>query len=173
MIMFKGFIFKSLTNNCNNNNKFSNLVNSIYQDNIDNKDLNNCRCSKCFSVGDYEIKGYYYRNIVLCFTKVRIRITRVECQSCNRTHALFFEDFIPYFSLTTFNCLEVYLNSFCSLYYDYDLLLRLKDRFFTFINFLKSIKKSILNISECNNKTIGSFRKSYLQIHRGLISFVT
>lgn len=109
----------------------------------------------------------------MCFTKVRIRITRVECQSCNRTHALFFEDFIPYFSLTTFNCLEVYLNSFCSLYYDYDLLLRLKDRFFTFINFLKSIKKSILNISECNNKTIGSFRKSYLQIHRGLISFVT
>ncbi len=173
MISFRGFIFKGLTNNFKNNDKFSNYINSIYQSNVNNKDLNRCKCSKCNATGNFEIKGYYYRNIIICFTKVKIRITRVKCSSCNRTHSLFFEDIIPYFSLTSIESLKLYLNSFISNNHDYDALLRLKKRFSLFIKYLKSINGSIIDIQDSNDKTIKAINKSYLQIHLGSIILVT
>ncbi len=173
MITFRGFIFKDLKNNFKNNSKFSHYINSIYQSNVNDKDLNQCKCSKCNTTGNYEIKGYYYRNMTICLTKVKLRITRVKCLSCSRSHALFFEDMIPYFSLTSTECLHLYRNSFRSNAYDDDVLLRLKKRFSMFMKYLKSVAGSILDIQDSNNKTMKSISKSYLQIHLGLISLAT
>lgn len=173
MITISGFIFKGLTNTFHENTKFSNKVNSIYQQNIDNKDFNRCRCSKCNSTGDFEIKGYYYRNIVIDLNKISLRVTRIKCNSCNATHALFFEDIIPYFCLTSFDSLSLYLADFISAFYDYDLLHRLKNRFSQFIKYLNSVNESISKIHDINLKTIPSMSKSYLQIHVGFISFCT
>ena len=156
-----------------NINELSRLANAIYQSNINNIDLNRCKCPHCKATGNYEIKGYYYRNIIFRANKIELRITRVRCCSCNKTHALFFEDIIPYYPLTSIESLELYLHLFDSLIYDSEVLHRLKKRFSMFITYLKSVNGSINDIQDSNDKTMESMSKSYLQIHLGLIRLAT
>ena len=173
MIMFPFQIFNRIDKNIKDINKSSSYINSIYQLNVQNQDFNKCQCSRCKAKGNYEIKGYYYRRIVINNFDISIRITRVKCINCDATHALFFEDMIPYYSLISSECLEIYHNNFNSLFYSYDVLYRLKKSINTFIVYLKSVLGFIEDIHATNEKTITSMNKSYLQIHVGRISFAT
>ncbi len=105
-------ILKSITKKIHKTNEKSQLVNYIndlYQKTVDECDLNQCKCNKCSCVGNFCIKGYYYRTIVIDNESYKIRITRVKCKSCGRTHAIFTEDFIPYFSHTTDDMCHLFL----------------------------------------------------------------
>ena len=141
--MFPFQIFNRIDKNIKDINKLPSYINSLYQLNVQNQDFNKCQCSRCKAKGNYEIKGYYYRMIVINNFVISIRITRVKCINCNATHALFFEDMIPYYSLISYECLEIYHNHFNSLFYSYDVLYRLKKRINTFIVYLKSVLGSI------------------------------
>lgn len=52
-----------------------------------------CKCghSACLT-----IHGYYYRNVQTPEGKVMIRICRVKCSECGKTHALLLSSFVPY-----------------------------------------------------------------------------
>lgn len=168
MIIIPTSIFKSISEKKDKKLQLVNYINDLYQCNVDKYDLNQCKCNKCSCVGNFCIKGYYYRNIVINFQVIKIRITRVKCKSCGRTHAIFFEDFIPYFSHTSHSMVSLHINNFHSNMYSYDFLLRLKKRFTIFLSFLRD-KLNINNIHESNKKTITTYQKSYLQIHKGIV----
>ena len=63
--MFPFQIFNRIDKNIKDINKSSSYINSIYQLNVQNQDFNKCQCSRCKAKGNYEIKGYYYRRIVI------------------------------------------------------------------------------------------------------------
>lgn len=52
-----------------------------------------CKCghSACLT-----IHGYYYRYIQTQDGKVKIKVTRVKCSECGRTHALLISSLVPY-----------------------------------------------------------------------------
>lgn len=74
---------------------FNGFINQdIYDDIINNVNLNTVKCS-CGHYG-VELFAYYKRYIITVSGRVYIRITRVKCPFCNRSHALLTSFIIPY-----------------------------------------------------------------------------
>lgn len=145
-------------------------VQSLYCNKVDQLDLNMLRCNKCNDVGNFEIKGYYYRTIIINNISIRIRITRIRCKNCKRTHAILFLDFIPYYQLSSINSNRLILAKFINKEYDDLIIERLKKRVSLFEARLRDIAKSVYK-DEIEEITIAysQYRKqSYLQIHRGI-----
>ncbi len=169
MIYYPKFIFNRINKNITNKKELKTLINTLYQVEIDKLSFNKTICNKCLRKGDFEIKGYYYRNIIINNEKIKIRILRIRCKSCGKSHAIFTADFIPYFQLTTLCATQLYNNNFKSNLYDYDFLYRLKGRFNYFHIILKSISLTIYdNILSIIIKSISKLYNSFLQIHRGI-----
>lgn len=81
---------------CNtNNDDFSKKLNA-YNNGNTNCDI---KCPHCDS-NDLICHGYYKRDVIFiengCFYKKKIRIKRVKCKVCNKTHAILPPDIIPY-----------------------------------------------------------------------------
>lgn len=165
MIIVSCMIFKSKLDNCDDIRKLSHLLQDIYFSKVDNLNFNRIGCPCCKSTGNFRVKGYYRRYIYFKGEAIKIKILRMKCESCGHTHAILFEDFIPYFQMTSFECLRLFLNNFISIDYDDNYLKRLKARFSKFKLFISSIKCSLENIPEINLKSIQEIKKSYLQIH--------
>lgn len=172
MIIHKKFIFNSLLkqNLEKSKKEIANDVESIYNEEIMNLDFNNIKCPKCGCIGEYDVKGYYTRTIIINNYSIRIKIKRIKCNHCGKTHALLFMDFVPYFQLSSKDSETLFLNDFKSNVYSDDLLKSLRKRFESFIKritvFAISIKESIESIT---TKLITIRNNSYLQIHRGLV----
>jgi len=172
MIMQKKFLFNSLFEKNENISKeeMELLVNKLYAEATINLTFNKLICPSCNMVGDFEIKGYYERTIIVNNYSVRIKILRIRCKDCGRTHAIFFFDFIPYYQLSSQDSNALMLKSYIDYNYDYDLLKKLQKRVEIFkkriIQFSISIKEKIEDITI---KYIKARMNSYLQIHRGTI----
>lgn len=63
----------------------------------------------CGSKGNYVIHGYYYRSIKAPFFKLRLRVLRIRCQLCGKTHAVLPTDIVPYSQVTFSTQLDVVL----------------------------------------------------------------
>lgn len=74
-------------------------IKSVSQKNYDalleNLNLNKLTCS-CGNLGDFIKHGYYNRSIKSSDKPVVIRILRVICKRCGKTHAIFPESIVPY-----------------------------------------------------------------------------
>ena len=175
MIMQMNFIFNNLFKNINKYSKkeMNNIVNDIYIKETSKIDYNKTLCNKCKSIGQFEIKGYYTRTIIINNNSLRIRILRMKCTKCGKTHAVLFLDFIPYFQLSSLDSDLLIKQKFLNLLYNQELLNRLKKRVNKFIERIKLFKiiidDSIYNIS---NNYIKARNHSYLQIHRGFVMFL-
>ena len=92
MIMQKKFLFNSLFKKNENISKeeMELLVNKLYAEATINLTFNKLICPSCNMVGNFEIKGYYERTIIVNNYSVRIKILRIRCKDCGRTHAIFF-----------------------------------------------------------------------------------
>ena len=55
-----------------------------------------CPCSS----NSWDIHAYYDRNISFCGEKIKVRILRIKCRHCGKTHAVLIEDMIPYSSFS-------------------------------------------------------------------------
>ena len=112
---FEKFLIDSLISSAK---KLENKINEIYVKAINSIDFNKVVCNKCRSVGNYEIKGYYHRYIIINNYKLRINILRIKCRNCGRTHAILFLDFIPYYQLSAIDSKIIIDNDFKDEYYD-------------------------------------------------------
>jgi transposase len=93
--------------------KIKSSICETYEKSIEKLDLKRTKCPNCGAIGQFKAHGDYERHvIVLIDEKVHheiIRIKRVKCLSCCRTHALLPSFIIPYCSYTysfILKCLE-------------------------------------------------------------------
>lgn len=146
----------------------------IYDEALINVDFNNVRCNKCKRVGEYDIKGYYHRFIYYRGHFIKLRILRIECRACKRTHAVLFLDFIPWYSLSSLQAQTIFINDFKDDYLDEQFLYRLRNRYEKFKQllriFLLDVKDRIIDIAKI---TIPQISRQYLQIHKGVVILQT
>lgn len=79
--------------------KFKSFSLTNYNNLIDNLPFHSLTCT-CGSKGDLVKHGTYPRNIKLSEGKLTLKIQRVKCNSCGKTHAILPEWIIPYSSVT-------------------------------------------------------------------------
>lgn len=96
-----------------NSSYFQKIIQSFYDRSVRRLDLSSISCP-CCSSSDWTYHAYYTRALRLHFgIKVKIRITRVICKSCGKTHAILIGDIIPFSSYLYSFILEL-INSFNS-----------------------------------------------------------
>lgn len=68
-----------------------------YDDIVNNIDYKSIVCPYCMNVG-FRRTGFYYRYLETADTHsiFRLKVLRVRCEACNRTHAVFVLYIIPY-----------------------------------------------------------------------------
>ena len=86
--MQKIFLFNNFPKNLIKKSQIERLVNEIYTIALENIALDKAKCNICNSIGDFEIKGYYIRSIIINYTKVKVRILRVRCKNCYATSGM-------------------------------------------------------------------------------------
>lgn len=62
-------------------------------------------CKKCGYMGKLHRHGYYYRNVITVFGTYRIKVLRVKCPCCKKTHSLLPHFLIPYFQYSFYSIL--------------------------------------------------------------------
>lgn len=92
-----------------NNTNFNIFNQRQYEKLISSQEYMNISCS-CGSKGNYVVHAYYYRCIKAPFFKLRLRILRVRCLICGKTHAVLPIGIVPYSQvplLTQLNIIKV------------------------------------------------------------------
>lgn len=74
---------------------FNNFSQKYYDSIVDTLDLHRLECP-CGHSGCLTIHGYYRRSMITDEGKVILRILRVFCSECGKTHALLLSSFVPY-----------------------------------------------------------------------------
>lgn len=74
------------------------ITQKSYDDIINNLDLNRLRCPNCNGF-NMLIHGYYFRSVKTCVGKIALKVLRVICPYCHKTHALLLSTIIPYQSI--------------------------------------------------------------------------
>lgn len=102
--------------NLSDNNSFKSLK-TLFQNHYNaivlSFNYSHITCDQC-NCNDWSFHAYYFRYINFHGFKFKIRICRIICKSCHKTHAIFIAGIIPFIS---FNYLE--LKSALSGSYDY------------------------------------------------------
>lgn len=78
---------------------FNNFSQEFYDSVINALDLHQLECS-CKRRGCLSIHGYYQRSVITDEGKVELRILRVRCSECGKTHALLLLSLVPYSQVT-------------------------------------------------------------------------
>lgn len=163
------YINRSLFNNLKEIS--NNIVKKIYTESIQNINLNMLRCCQK-NGGSFVVHGYYSRRLKIKEQTFDISIMRIKCEYCDKTHAIFFNDFIPYSMFNTYEGKKILMN-------DID-----DDFSYEVIEKIKRIKKQILtklvvvglriddDVSILLESSIHSFCGHFLQIHRGKIASI-
>lgn len=165
---FKDFLIDSLILSVK---KLEKKINEIYAEAINSIDFNNVECHKCKVTGDYEVKGYYERYIIINTYKLKIKILRIKCKNCGRTHAILFLDFIPYYQLSSLDSEEIIGNNFEDDIYNEEIINSLKKRVRKFNDRIRPYGLSVFNetILSIIKMIVFKCYNSYLQIHRGIV----
>ena len=72
------------------------LFSQDYYDSVINSlDLSRLACS-CKAVGCFRIHGYYSRKVRTAYDLCHLRVCRVRCMSCGRTHAILLSSMVPH-----------------------------------------------------------------------------
>lgn len=74
---------------------FNNFSQDYYNSVIDNLQFHQLKCT-CNQSGCLFIHAYYNRGVYTPYGIVYIRICRVRCEACGRTHALLLSSLVPY-----------------------------------------------------------------------------
>ena len=83
-----------LVQNCN-------LISQSFYDSVINRiQFHQLTCT-CGHSACMTIHGYYYRSIKLPTGTLRLRICRVRCSECGKTHALLLSSIVPYSQIRT------------------------------------------------------------------------
>ena len=78
-----------------------NLISQSFYDSVINRiQFHQLSCT-CGHSACMTIHGYYYRSIKLPTGTLRLRICRVQCSECGKTHALLLSSIVPYSQIRT------------------------------------------------------------------------
>lgn len=75
--------------------KNNEITQEVYDAYIDQLDLDQLKCS-CQHDHCLSKHAYYHRKIKSCSGTFSLRVLRVKCSHCNRTHAILLSSIIPY-----------------------------------------------------------------------------
>lgn len=93
--------------------KINRLTQKTYNKYIYSLDFSTCSCM-CSSTGRFDMHGYYYRSIKNPDGKIKLRILRIKCESCGKTHAVLHPSIVPYSQVVLIDTLDIvsnYLNN--------------------------------------------------------------
>lgn len=120
--------------NIKNQNDYDSIVNQI------NFKIIHCSCNENHCL---VIHGYYYRCITFFNKKIRIRVLRVRCTKCGKTHAVLIKPMIPFLSLSFNDLLPVLINNN---HYDPSYINYLKSLFDKPLSYIASVIKTFRNL---------------------------
>lgn len=83
--------------NFNNSVNFELAINKLYSDLVNAIPLDQIICHNCLH-HSWHFHAYYDRFIIFHSHKIKIRITRIICSVCGKTHAILIGPIIPYLS---------------------------------------------------------------------------
>ena len=165
MVYINKPIFNSLKEFNDNNAK------KIYTEAIQDINLAKIRCCQK-SGGSFTIHGYYSRRLKIKDNLLHISILRIKCEYCGKTHAVFFNDLIPYSMFNTYEGHKILLN-------------KIDDDFsYEVIERIRKIKRQIIarlsllglridcDVSILLEGSIHFYCGHFLQIHRGKIASI-
>lgn len=103
-----------------NSNNLEYIFNDFYSKIVSSMDFNDLICDKCCS-SSWHYHAYYERSVIFHSHKISVRITRIICTVCGKTHAILIEPMIPYLSALFDDLMNVMLmnaslfeSSFCA-----------------------------------------------------------
>lgn len=145
------------------------IIQSIYSDAINKINLNKLNC--CLpNNGSFTIHGYYKRKFRIKENIVTINILRIKCEHCGKTHAVFFNDFIPYSSFSSIEGQMILLNVIDDSF-TYEVINRINKIKRRILVRIALIKKNIHDkIEDLINGSVIAFCLHFLQIHRGFVA---
>ena len=158
--------------NCKNEKEYENQYSTL----INNLNIPLLECS-CKQIGTLSIHAYYDRCIKTSFGKVKLRILRLICSSCKKTHALLPSFIVPYSQIRIEDQIDIINTGTCILFeygqIDINTIKRIKSNYLLYFKArLYSFNINLYDdINELTSKCIYAFRKQFMQIHRGLILY--
>lgn len=148
-------------------------IQEIYDEKVTSKV--SCHSIKCPCCGSYNIikKGSYARNLLI-FGKIEIlRIHRIKCEDCGRTHAIFSVEIIPYCYIDAISALKFLRNEKVDIGNELILAEFLRNmkkrRTYLLRQYLNEFGICIENdsLEEIDSVILKAEKKLFLQIHRG------
>lgn len=85
------------------------LTQQIYNEYIFSFDFTTCSCS-CGATGRFVMHGYYTRSIKTPIGKIKLKILRVKCKSCGKTHAILHASIVPYSQVVLNDTTSIIIN---------------------------------------------------------------
>lgn len=162
MVYINRAIFNSLKE-INNN-----IVKKIYTEHVLNINLNKIRCCQK-SGGSFIIHGYYPRRLKIKDKLLEINILRIKCAYCGKTHAIFFNDFIPYSMFNTYEGHKILMNNIDD-DFSYEVIERIRKIKRQIIARLTLVGLRIDNdVTVLIKESVHFYCGHFLQIHRGKI----
>lgn len=168
-----------ITVNCEKfNPKIDKSYESWYSKIVNRLNIPMIECS-CHQRGTLKIHAYYSRSIKTPFGKVKIRILRVICSFCHRTHAILPMFIVPYSQIQMEDQINIILNDLSSDIFQYDeidfnTIYRIKSNYIKYFKFRLISENIVLNdygLSELSKTCIHLFKRQFMQIHRGNIIY--
>lgn len=151
---------------------------SFYDSVINRIQLHQMTCT-CGHSACMTIHGYYRRNVKLPDGTIRLRICRVRCSECGRTHALLLSSIIPYSQIRTFDQQQICISyeqslssvSVCDLNPEIDennikSVLRNYRRHWR--EMLRSLRISLSPLFMLVSSCFSNYSAQFMQIHSGL-----
>lgn len=84
-----------------NGGKINPLSQKSYSDAVNSIDYSSIPCTNCHnSEARFQAHSYYTRNVSFLGFKTKIKILRVICTVCRKTHAILVESIVPYFIIS-------------------------------------------------------------------------
>lgn len=144
------------------------IAQKLYVEAINKVNFNKIKCCQKKG-GSFIVHGYYSRSFRLGECIIRIRITRIKCEYCGKTHAVFFNDVIPYSSFNALECHKILMN-IIEPSFSYEVIEKIKRIKRIILKRLELLGLSIREKIEVLIKEAVHFiYVHFLQIHRGTI----
>lgn len=115
--------FNSIINNSEN---IEYIINHFYFEAVESMDFDSIICDSCLNNSWYR-HAYYSRHVCICGERIHLKITRIICTHCGKTHAILAEPMIPYLSALFDDLMNIIV--FNAIIFDYSLCTYLKKKF--------------------------------------------
>ena len=155
-----------------NYNFLNNLNNYNNIDYIHYFECSHCNSYNLIKWGSYNRNLYYIEDNIIKYKK--IKILRVKCKDCGKTHALIPAFIVPYKIHALDVILSALSNDDISLSINYDTITRWNKQFNKFIPYLKTmfskyIKPEIINLLKQN---IFKYYKQYFDVNKKILMMI-